>query len=107
MWKSFMLSNEKKHKIFLKLRTENYQASLRLEGLDNHRSVSNISESTLSEEIMTMTTITHAIHNDTDYKAVLKEIEDLMAAEVGTPEGDRLEVLVSIIENYEAEQSMD
>ena len=28
-----MLSNEKKREIFLKSRTENYQASLRLEGL--------------------------------------------------------------------------
>ncbi|MDQ1920947.1 YhfG family protein [Massilia pseudoviolaceinigra] len=28
-----MLTNEKKRQIFLKLRSENYQASLRLEGL--------------------------------------------------------------------------
>lgn len=100
-----MLPNEKKHQIFLKLRTENYQASLRLEGLGKHRSVANKNTSPLSKEVMT--SITQAIHVDADYKAVLKELEGLMTAEVGTPERDRLEVLVSLIENYEAKQSMD
>lgn len=100
-----MLSNEKKHQIFLKLRRENYQASLRLEGLGNRPSVVNKNESALSQE--KMNTITHAIHDDTDYRAALKEIESLMAAEVGTPEGNRLEVLVSLIEAYEAKYAMD
>jgi hypothetical protein len=100
-----MLPNEKKNQFFLKLRTENYQTSLRLEGLGKHRSIANKSESTLSKEVKT--SITQAIHDDADYKAVLKELEGLMAAEAGTPEGDRLEVLVSLIENYEAKQSMD
>jgi|GEM_PF-2024880 len=31
-----MLTNEVKHQVFLKLRTENYRASLRLEGLVPH-----------------------------------------------------------------------
>lgn len=66
-----MPSNEKKHKIFLKLRTENYQASLRLEGLDKRRSIVNKNESALSEEMMN--TITHAIHDVADYKAALKK----------------------------------
>jgi hypothetical protein len=35
-----MLSNEKKREIFLKSRTANYQASLRLEGLNPRPSVS-------------------------------------------------------------------
>jgi len=32
-----MLTNEMKRQVFLKLRTENYRASLRLEGLVQHK----------------------------------------------------------------------
>ena len=37
-----------------------------------------------------------------DYEQALKEVEKLMAAKAGTPEGDRLDVLVTLIEAYEA-----
>ena len=36
-----------------------------------------------------------------DYRAVLKEIESLMSAEANTAEGDRLDVLVTLVEAYE------
>ncbi len=36
-----------------------------------------------------------------DYKAALKAVERLMAAKANTPEGDRLDVLVTLIEAYE------
>ena len=36
-----------------------------------------------------------------DYRAALKEVEALMAAERDTPEGERLDVLVTLIEAYE------
>ena len=36
-----------------------------------------------------------------DYRAVLKHIEGLMAAKRGTPEGDRLDVLVTLVEAWE------
>jgi HTH-type transcriptional regulator/antitoxin HigA len=36
-----------------------------------------------------------------DYKAALKAVESLMAARANTPEGDRLDVLVTLIEAYE------
>jgi HTH-type transcriptional regulator / antitoxin HigA len=36
-----------------------------------------------------------------DYRAALKEVEALMAAERGTPEGERLDVLVTLVEAYE------
>lgn len=36
-----------------------------------------------------------------DYQAALKEIESLMSAEASTPEGDRLEALVTLVEAYE------
>ena len=36
-----------------------------------------------------------------DYRAALKEIEALMAAERDTPEGERLDVLVTLVEAYE------
>jgi HTH-type transcriptional regulator/antitoxin HigA len=39
--------------------------------------------------------LSYTIRNNTDHKEALKEIERLMTAEVGTPEGDRLEVLIS------------
>lgn len=36
-----------------------------------------------------------------DYKLALKRIEALFDAEPGTPEGDELEMLVSLVEAYE------
>jgi HTH-type transcriptional regulator/antitoxin HigA len=37
-----------------------------------------------------------------DHRAALVEIESLMAAEPDTPDGDRLDVLVSLVEAWEA-----
>jgi len=36
-----------------------------------------------------------------DYRAALEDIESLMAAKANTPEGDRLDVLTTLIEAYE------
>jgi HTH-type transcriptional regulator / antitoxin HigA len=36
-----------------------------------------------------------------DHRATLKEIEALMPARLGTPEGDRLDVLVTLVEAWE------
>jgi len=36
-----------------------------------------------------------------DYRATLVEIESLMTAEPGTPEGERLDLLVTLVEAYE------
>ena len=41
------------------------------------------------------------IKTDPDYRAVLRDIERLMTAEVDTPEGERLEILVALVEVYE------
>src|SRR2546426_11879723 len=41
------------------------------------------------------------IRSKADYRAALKEIESLMSAQAGTPEGDRLDVLVTLVEAYE------
>lgn len=43
------------------------------------------------------------IRNEADYDAALAEIDGLMGAAPGTPEGDKLEVLVTLVERYEAE----
>ena len=43
------------------------------------------------------------IKTEADYEATLKEIEGLMSAEAGSPEGDRLDVLVTLVEAYERE----
>ena len=37
-----------------------------------------------------------------DYQRTLKEIEGLMDARRGTPEGDRLDILVTLVEAWEA-----
>lgn len=37
-----------------------------------------------------------------DYKRTLAEIEGLMGAKRGTPDGDRLDVLVRLVEAWEA-----
>ena len=41
------------------------------------------------------------VKSKADYRAALKEIEALMAAESDTPEGERLDVLVTLVEAYE------
>jgi len=41
------------------------------------------------------------IRTKADYRAALKEIEALMAAERDTPEGERLDVLATLVEAYE------
>lgn len=41
------------------------------------------------------------IKTDADYRAALKEVETLMMAEPNTPEGEKLDVLVTLIEAYE------
>jgi HTH-type transcriptional regulator / antitoxin HigA len=42
------------------------------------------------------------IKNRRDYRRTLKEIEGLMRAKRNTPEGDRLDVLVTLVEAWEA-----
>jgi HTH-type transcriptional regulator/antitoxin HigA len=42
------------------------------------------------------------IRNEADYQAMLHEIENLFEAQPGTPDGDRLDVLVTLVEAYEA-----
>lgn len=39
-----------------------------------------------------------------DYEAALRAIEPLMAAKRNTPDGDKLDVLVTLVEAYEARQ---
>jgi HTH-type transcriptional regulator/antitoxin HigA len=41
------------------------------------------------------------IKTDADYRQTLREIDTLMSAEPGTDEGDRLDVLVTLVEAYE------
>ena len=42
------------------------------------------------------------IRTKRDYRRALREIEGLMEAKRGTPEGDRLDVLVTLVEAWEA-----
>jgi len=42
------------------------------------------------------------IKTDTDHRAALKEIEILMMAEPDTPEGEKLDVMTTLVEAYEA-----
>ena len=43
------------------------------------------------------------IRNENDYDEGLAEIDRLMGVDPGTPESDRLEVLVTLVERYESE----
>ncbi len=43
------------------------------------------------------------IKSDADYRAALEEAERLWDAEPGTPDGDRVELLSTLIEAYEAQ----
>ena len=44
------------------------------------------------------------IRTETDYESALAEVENLWGAKSGTVNGDRLDVLVTLIEVYEAKQ---
>ena len=44
------------------------------------------------------------IRNEADYDAALEAIDGLMGAAPETPDGDALEVLVTLVEAYEAER---
>ncbi len=41
------------------------------------------------------------IRTDTDYQAALREIETLMTARLDSPEGEKLDVLTTLVEAYE------
>jgi antitoxin component HigA of HigAB toxin-antitoxin module len=45
------------------------------------------------------------IRTEMGYRATLKEIEFLMTAKTNTPEGDRLDVLATLVEAYERTHS--
>jgi len=42
------------------------------------------------------------VNTESDYRAALKDIESLMMAKAGSPEGERLDVLSTLIEAYES-----
>jgi len=42
------------------------------------------------------------IHTEADYQTALSEVESLMTAKSGTPDGDRLDALATLVEAYEA-----
>jgi HTH-type transcriptional regulator/antitoxin HigA len=42
------------------------------------------------------------VRNEADYQAALQKIEELLDASLESPEGDRLDVLVTLVEAYEA-----
>ena len=43
------------------------------------------------------------IKTDAEYRAALKEIETLMAAGPDSPEGEKLDAMVTLVEDYEAD----
>ncbi len=51
-----------------------------------------------------MATEIKPIRNEKDYDAALAEVERLWGAKSGTPRGDRLDVLATLIEVYEGER---
>ena len=50
-----------------------------------------------------MTAEVKPIRSNADYEAALAEVERLWGAKAGTPAGDRLDVLATIIDAYESE----
>src|SRR5438552_4404174 len=57
----------------------------------------------LMSERLSMTDEIKPIRSEADYEQALAEIEKLWGAEDGTAEGDRLDVLATLIDAYEAE----
>lgn len=52
---------------------------------------------------MSETIAVRPIRTEADHAAALDEIETLMTARPGTPDGDRLDILSTLVEAYEAE----
>lgn len=50
-----------------------------------------------------MATELKPIRNEADYAAALAEVERLWGAKSGTPKGDRLDILATLIDAYEAQ----
>src|SRR5437867_224936 len=50
-----------------------------------------------------MTAEVRPIRSEADYEAALAEVERLWGARVGSPEGDRLDVIATLVDVYEAE----
>src|ERR1700719_641280 len=50
-----------------------------------------------------MTAEVRPIRTERDYESALKEVERLWGAKAGTSEGDRLDVLATLVDAYEAE----
>ena len=50
-----------------------------------------------------MTDELKTIRSEVDYERALAEVERLWGAAGGTPEGDRLDILATLIDAYEAE----
>lgn len=44
-----------------------------------------------------------AIKTEAEFQSALQEIEGLMTAEFDTPEGERLDLMVTLVEAYERE----
>jgi HTH-type transcriptional regulator/antitoxin HigA len=51
--------------------------------------------------LMSATIQIRPIRNDKNHRAALAEIEKLWGASIGTPEGDKLDILVTLVETYE------
>ena len=45
----------------------------------------------------------HPIRNEADHTAALEEIDTLWGSPSGTPEGDKLDVLITLVDRYEDE----
>lgn len=56
----------------------------------------------ISIPALSLLMVIRPIRNETDYDTVLVEIDRLMGVAPGTPESDRLEVLVILVEKYES-----
>jgi HTH-type transcriptional regulator / antitoxin HigA len=46
----------------------------------------------------------HPIRNEADHDKFMKRIDLLMSAEYGTPEGDELDMLITLVDAYETRQ---
>ena len=48
--------------------------------------------------------VTRLIRTEEDYEAVMSRIDEIFHSSAGTPEGDELDLLVRLVEDYEAER---